>query len=89
MATLSSRAFKWVFGTSNVRRAGLERTLRGLRTGDSRDLYLGLALTGIAYLQRTKPRRERIYRQELSEGAALVIYKRGSDTQRLEIVRPK
>ena len=89
MANLSKKAFKWAFGTSNARRAGMDRTLRGLRTGNSRDLYMGLALTAIAYLQRTRPRKQRIYRQEVSEGAALVIYKRGSGTPKLEIVRPK
>lgn len=70
------------------KRDGLRRSLRGLREGDYRELSLGLALTALAYLRSTKPRKELIYRKTVSEGSALVIHHKRSGTPRLEIRRP-
>ena len=88
MAKLRDRAFKKVFGSSDARKVGRHRAMRGLREGDSRELALGLVLTAIGYLQRTKPKKERIYRQELAEDAVLVIRHRNSGESKLEIIRP-
>lgn len=77
-----------VLGGSDAREAGYERTLRGLREGDRRELSLGLALSALAYLQRTKPRKELLYRKTVPEGSALVIYHKKSGNPRLEIVKP-
>ena len=89
MAKLTDRAFKAAFGTSNARKAGRERTLRGLREGTPTDIYLGLALTAIGYLQRTKPKKQLIYRQEIREDSVLVIHHKGSEDAKLEILRPQ
>lgn len=89
MAEMTQRLVRLVFGTSDAQRAGRTRALRGLREGDNRDLYLGLALSAIAYLQRTKPRKQLIYRQKVPEGTALVIHHRKTGSPRLEIVKPK
>lgn len=70
------------------KRDGLRRSLRGLREGDYRELSLGLALTALAYLRSTKPRKQLIYRKTVSEGSALVIHHKRSGTPRLEIRRP-
>jgi len=77
------------FGASNVREAGRARTLRGLREGDRTETYMGLALTALAYLQRTKPKRELLYRKTVPEGTALVIHHKRSGNPRLEIIKPK
>jgi hypothetical protein len=77
-----------LLGGSDAREAGYERTLKGLREGDRRELYLGLALSALAYLQRTKPRKELIYRKEVPEGSALVIHHKKSGNPRLQIIKP-
>jgi len=76
-------------GYRDPRREGVRRTLSGLREGDRRQLYLGLALTALAYLRNTEPHRELIYRRSVPEGSALVIHHKKSGTPRLEIVKPK
>lgn len=77
-----------LLGGSDAREAGYERTLRGLREGDRREFYLGLALSALAYLQRTKPRKELLYRKEVPEGSALVIHHKKSGNPRLQIIKP-
>ncbi len=89
MARLTDRAWNMVFGASNAREAGNARTLRGLREGDTRETYIGLALTALGYLQRTKPKKELIYRKTVPEGTAIVIHHKKSGTPRLEIIKPK
>lgn len=88
MGRLKAKMLKGLLGGSDAREAGYERTLRGLREGDTRELYLGLALSGLAYLRRTKPRKELLYRQKVPEGSALVIHHTKSGSPRLQIIRP-
>ena len=89
MGKLRKKIWKNVIGGSDARRVGYDRTMRGMREGDRRELYLGLALSAVAYLQRTKSRKELIHRQSLPSGAAVVIHHKKSGTPRLEIVKPK
>ena len=89
MGRLKNKLRKRVFGDSSAAEAGVVRTLRGLREGDRRELYLGLGLSAISYLQRAKPRKELLYSKGLPEGTALVIHHKKSGSPRLEIVRPK
>lgn len=77
-----------ILGGSDAREAGYRRTLRGLREGDNREFYMGVALSALAYLQRTKPRKELLYRKEVPEGSALVIHHKKSGNPRLQIVKP-
>jgi hypothetical protein len=86
---LKDKAWDMVFGASSARQAGRARTLRGLREGDRTETYMGLALTALAYLQRTKPKKELLYRKTVPEGTAIVIHHKKSGTPRLEIVKPK
>jgi hypothetical protein len=51
---------------------GTRQTMRGLRTGDQRFLYFGLALLAFRYLTRP-PRRRRLYRKVLEEGTGVAI----------------
>ena len=88
MSKRTKKLMKRFWGSSDAREVGFDRTLRGLREGDSRDLYFGLAVSALAYLQRTKPRKERIYRQTVPEGTALVIHNKKSGAPKLEIVKP-
>lgn len=68
--------------------AGWERTLRGLRTGEQRELYIGLSLAAIAYLQRTAPRKTLLYKKSVPEGSAIVIHRRGSGEPKIKVTRP-
>ena len=77
-----------VLGGSDAREAGYDRTLRGLREGDRRELYMGLALSALAYLQKTKPRKQLLYRKTVPEGSALVIHHKKSGNPRLQIIKP-
>lgn len=55
---------------------GINRTLRGLRTGDRNSILIGAALLAYAYWQRQRnraPTRELVYRQALKPGQAVVI----------------
>jgi hypothetical protein len=89
MARLTDRIARLAFGTSDIAYEGRQRAMRGLRESDDRQLYIGLALTALAYLRRTAPRRQLVYRREIPEGAALLIHHKGSGEPRLEIIRPK
>lgn len=77
-----------VLGGSDAREAGYQRTLRGLREGDKREFYMGIALSALAYLQRTKPKKELLYRKSVPEGSALVIHHAKSGDPRLQIIKP-
>jgi hypothetical protein len=88
---MSKRTDKWInrfWGASSAKELGFDRTLRGLREGESRDLYFGLALSALSYLQNTKPRKQLIHRQTVPEGTAIVIHNKKSGNPRLEIVKP-
>ena len=89
MASYKKKFMRRMWGGSDAREVGFDRTLRGLREGDSKDLYFGLALSALAYLQRTKPRKELIHRQTVPQGAAIVIHHKKSGNPRLEIIKPK
>jgi len=87
MGRLRKKLIKRALGTTDIREAGLRRTLTGLREGDRRELSLGLVLAAVAYLQRTRPRRELIHRQVIPAGSALVIHHKKSGAARLEIIK--
>jgi hypothetical protein len=89
MASYKKKFMRRVWGGSDAREVGFDRTLRGLREGDSTDLYFGLALSALAYLQRTKPRKKLIHRETVAEGTAIVIHHKKSGNPRLEIIKPK
>jgi hypothetical protein len=76
-------------GIRDMRATGVERALRGLRQGDQRDLYTGLGLTVLAYLTRTRPRRQLIYRKRVPEGSALVIHHRRRGDPKIEVIKPR
>ncbi|MEX0864397.1 MAG: hypothetical protein WD269_05920 [Acidimicrobiia bacterium] len=89
MARLTDRFFRMALGSTDFGREGRRRTLRGLRESDHRQLYLGLALTGLNYLRRTRPRKQLLYRKSLPKGTALVIHHQRSGEPRLQIIKPK
>ena len=73
MATIRDKLAKRLLGETDVTRAGVDRVVRGLRAGDRRELTMGLILSGLAYLKRSKPTKTLVYRKELKEGSAVVI----------------
>lgn len=89
MAKLTKRLSRRTFGKTDYRAEGYRRTLAGLRQGDTRELYIGLAVAAVSYLRRTKPRKQLLYRRTVPEGSALVIHHKKSGTARLEIIKPK
>jgi hypothetical protein len=76
------------FGFGDPAEEGLRRTLGGLRTGDQRELFLGLALSGLAYLNRTRPRRRLLYRETVPVGSAIVVHHRERGEPRIEVIKP-
>ncbi|HYJ25574.1 MAG TPA: hypothetical protein VE027_11255 [Acidimicrobiia bacterium] len=77
-----------LIGIRDIRSASIDRTLRGLRTGDQRELYSGLSLAALAYLRATRPRRRLIFSKKLPEGSALVIHHRRSGDPKIQVVKP-
>ncbi len=77
-----------LIGIRDIRAASIDRTLRGIRTGDQRELYSGLGLAALLYVRNTRPRRRLIFRKKLPEGSALVIHHRRSGDPRIEVVKP-
>lgn len=71
------------------RREGYQRSMRGLREGDRRELAIGLTLAAIAYLQSTAPRKELLYRKNVPKGSAIVVHHRKRGAPKLEVVKPK
>ena len=87
MKPRTKRLVKRALGTSNLTAAGWERTLRGLRTGEQRDLYLGLGLVAFTFLRRTAPRKRLIYRKTVQEGSTLVIQHRRKGDPKITVTR--
>ena len=52
---------------------GVTRSLRGLRTGDSRSLYTGVLLLAYGMWKRQRDRKELIYRKTMTPGDAVLI----------------
>ncbi len=77
-----------LFGIRDLTAASVDRTLRGIRTGDQRQLYTGLSLAALAYMRRTRPRRTLIFRRSLPEGSALVIHHKRRGDPKIEVIRP-
>jgi hypothetical protein len=88
MARLTKKLVNRALGYRDPKAEGYRRALAGLREGDRRQLYMGLALAAVAYLRRTAPRRELIHRQTVPKGTALVIHHKKRGRARLEIIKP-
>ncbi len=73
MGKLRDKLVRRLLGDESTARVGMSRAARGLRSGDRRELIIGLTLSGLAYLKRTRPRKELVYRQEIKRGSAVVI----------------
>lgn len=89
MARLTTKLMNRAFGFTQPGPEGMRRTLRGMREGDRRELLFGLALAGLAYLQRTKPRRQLIHSQTIPEGSTVVIRNTEPGKPHLEITEPE
>jgi len=83
------RLIDWLVGSPNWGAAGLSRGLRGLRTGDQRDLYVGLGLTALSLLRRTAPRKQLVYSRRIQEGSAIVVHHRRQGAPRIQVIKPK
>ena len=78
----------WAVWERDPKAAGMQRSLRGLREGNYRDLSIGLALTALAYLKDTQPRKQLIFRREVPEGSALIIHHKRHGDPKIEVKRP-
>jgi hypothetical protein len=83
------RLIDWLVGSESWGTVGIGRSLRGLRTGDQRDLYLGLGLAALSFLRRTAPRKQLLYRRAVPEGSAIVIYNRRRGAPRIEVIKSR
>jgi len=83
------RLIDWLVGSQSWGAVGLSRTLRGLRTGGQRDLYMGLGLAALSYIRRTAPRKRLLYRRTVREGSAIVIYNRRRGDPMIEVIKPR
>ena len=88
MKQRTKRLAKRLLGTSDLTAAGWQRTLRGLRTGERRDLYLGLGLAALSFLRRTAPRKQLLFRKNVPEGSAIVIQHRRKGDPKITVTRP-
>jgi len=88
MANRTKKLIERALGARDPREAGLRRTLTGLREGDRTELYIGLALTALAYISRTRPQRELLFRKSIPEGSALVIHHKKRGAPRIEVIKP-
>lgn len=77
-----------LFGIRDLRVESVDRTLRGLRTGDQRQLYLGLGLAAISYLGRTTQRKKLLFRKTVPEGSAIVIHHKRVGDPKIEVIKP-
>lgn len=60
-----------------------------MREGDHRELSIGLVLAALAYIQRTAPRKQLLYRKTVPTGSAIVIHHKKRGAPKLEIRKPK
>jgi hypothetical protein len=88
MGRLTRKLTRNALGAHDAREEGLRRALGGLRRGDQRQLYLGLALSALAYLSRTKPRRQLLYRKTVPVGSAIVVQHREKGDPHIEVIKP-
>ncbi len=89
MGFLTERLQRAVLGDSDTRVAGQMRALKGLREGDGRELLFGLALSALAWMQRTRPRKELLFRKKVPVGSAIVIHHKKAGAPKIEVVKPK
>lgn len=83
MAKLTKRLMNRV--VEDPHREGYRRSWKGLREGDYRELSIGLALATLAYLQKTAPRKQLLYRKVVPTGSAIVIHNKKRGRPKLEI----
>ncbi|HVR78802.1 MAG TPA: hypothetical protein VMS99_10455 [Acidimicrobiia bacterium] len=83
------RSLLRLFGIRDLRAQSVGRTLRGLRTGDQTELYIGLGLAALSYLGKTGPRKRLLYRKMLPEGSALVIHHKRIGDPKIEVIKSR
>jgi hypothetical protein len=89
MRRLTRTLVNKVFGIGDPAQEGLTRTLGGLRKGDQRELFLGLTLSALAYLNRTRPSKRRLlFRETVPLGSAIVVHHREKGAPRIEVIKP-
>ena len=82
------RLFERLIGGPDIGIIGLRRTLRGLRQGDQRELYYGLALAALAFLRRTAPKKTLVYKQSVPSGSAIVVHHKRRGDPKIEVIKP-
>jgi hypothetical protein len=89
MGFITSSVRRALLGGSSRGASGQMRVWRGLRERDRTELMIGLALTGLSWLRRTRPEKELLYRKKVPVGSAIVIYHKRVGAPRIEVVKPK
>ncbi len=83
------KIFRIFLGSNNLRSAGVGRAWRGMRQGDRRELYLGLALAALSWIRQSKPGKELIYKKEVRKDSAIVIHHRRKGDPKIEVIKPQ
>lgn len=89
MGFITERLRRALLGDSDARVAGQMRTLKGLREGNTGELVVGLALSALAWLGRTGPDKELLYRKKVPAGSAIVIHHKKLGAPGIEVIKPK
>ena len=82
------KRFRSLYGPSGLQSAGAERVWRGLRSGERRDLLFGSALLAIAWLRRSEPKKELLFRKEVPVGSAILIHHTRKGDPKIEVIKP-
>lgn len=88
MKRMTNKLIEKALGNQDPRKEGMRRTLTGLREGDHRELYMGLALCALAYMRRSAPKRELLYRKTVPEGSAVVVHHKKRGAPKIEVIKP-
>ncbi|HEX6286248.1 MAG TPA: hypothetical protein VFZ80_02095 [Acidimicrobiia bacterium] len=85
---MTTRLINRALGYRDPRAEGVRRALRGVREGNDRELYIGLALWAFAFLRDTTPKKQLLYRKVVPEGSAIVVHHKRRGDPGLEIHKP-
>jgi hypothetical protein len=82
------RLLRTLLGTSDLRREGYSRALRGFRRSDRRELWFGLAMTALAFIRNNRSGKELLFRKEVPEGSAIVVHHKRRGDPKIEVIKP-
>lgn len=83
------RLLRTFLGTSNLRREGYSRALRGFRRSDRREMWFGLAMAALSVIRAGSNEKELLFRKEVPAGSAIVVHHKRRGDPKIEVIKPK